>query len=343
MACSLILLLSILLTACNSGTSGESSGTNTNSRNTAIGPGARDLEVYVEPEAGDGFLLDGIKNAQKSVYLEMYLLSNRKIVSALEDAAHHHLDVRVMLETHPYGSGSASPTLTLDKLQAAGVKAQATSPDFALTHEKGMVIDEKTAYIMTSNFTLSALGGSSSTRNREYDIVDKNQEDVQGILNIFNADWNRTSARYNAPNLVVSPDNSRNSFKSLINNAQKVLIIEAEEMQDREIEQALINTARRGVQVQVILPSPKSSSNDNNGPGIDSIKQGGVQVKEDNQLYMHAKMIVVDGHKAFVGSENISTASLNRNRELGLIIADSNVINTLQQTFQQDWKISQDV
>jgi phosphatidylserine/phosphatidylglycerophosphate/cardiolipin synthase-like enzyme len=66
-----------------------------------------------------------------------------------------------------------------------------------------------------------------------------------------------------------------------------------------------------------------------------------VQVKEDTQLYMHAKIIVADEQKAFVGSENISTTSLDRNRELGVLIADSNVINTLQQTFQQDWGVSQ--
>jgi phosphatidylserine/phosphatidylglycerophosphate/cardiolipin synthase-like enzyme len=56
---------------------------------------------------------------------------------------------------------------------------------------------------------------------------------------------------------------------------------------------------------------------------------------------MHAKIIVADGQKAFVGSENISTASLERNRELGLIVSDQNVLTTLQQTFQQDWNDSQ--
>ena len=334
----LILLLPILLTACNSRGLGTSSS---NPGNTLIGSGAQDLQIYVEPSAGDGFLLDGINNAQTSVYLGIYLLTDRKIISALEDAAHRHLEVRVMIETHPYGSGSVSPTTTLDKLQAAGAKAQATNPSFALTHEKCMVIDNGTAYIMTSNFTLSALGGSSSTKNREYDITDKNQQDVQGIIDIFNADWNRTSAQYNAPNLVVSPDNSRNDFKSLINSARKTLLIEAEEMQDAEIEQALISAAQRGVQVQVILPN--GSSGDSNGPGIDTIKRGGVEVKEDSQLYMHAKIIVVDGQKAFVGSENISASSLDRNRELGIIIADTSVIDTLQKTFLLDWEESQRV
>jgi phosphatidylserine/phosphatidylglycerophosphate/cardiolipin synthase-like enzyme len=339
----LVLLLPLFLIACNINLSGESGTSNSNSGNTIIGPGAQGLQVYVEPDAGDGFLLEGINNAQKSVYLEMYLLTNRKIISALEDAAHRQLDIRVMLETHPYGSSSVSPRTTLEKLQATGAKVQATNPSFALTHEKCMVIDGDTAYIMTSNFTLSALGGSSSTKNREYDIVDKNPQDVQGIIELFNADWNRTSAQYDAPNLVVSPDNSRMDFKSLINSAQKMLAVEAEEMQDAEIEQALIDAAKRGVQVQVILPSPSSSSSDSNDQGINTIKQGGVQVKEDSQLYMHAKLIVVDGQKAFVGSENISTASLDRNRELGVLVADANVINTLQKTFQQDWEISQDV
>ena len=95
--------------------------------------------------------------------------------------------------------------------------------------------------------------------------------------------------------------------------------------------------------VQVILPFATQASTDTNGPGIRAIQQGNVQVKEDPKLYMHAKIIVVDGKAAFVGSENISTASLNDNRELGIIVADANVLNTLQQTFQQDWSVSQNV
>lgn len=49
-----------------------------------------------------------------------------------------------------------------------------------------MVIDGKTAYIMTCNFTLSALGGSSSTTNREYGIIDTESTDVAAVLGIFN-------------------------------------------------------------------------------------------------------------------------------------------------------------
>jgi hypothetical protein len=44
-----------------------------------------------------------------------------------------------------------------------------------------------------------------------------------------------------------------------------------------------------------------------------------------------------------VGSENISTQSLDQNRELGMLVSDSGVLNTLQQAFQQDWGDSQAV
>jgi cardiolipin synthase len=312
--------------------------------NCTAGSGVNGVKVFVEPGAGESAITDAINSAQKSVWVEMYLLSDRKVISALEDAANRGLDVRVMLEPHPVGG--SPPAKTIDQLTSAGIKAQDTDPAFALTHEKGMIIDGTTAYIMTSNFTRSALGGYPNGQyqeNREYDIVDTNPQDVQVVIAIFNADWNRTTAQFNDPNLVVSPVNSRNDFTSLINSAHHTLLIEAEEMQDSSIEQAIVSAAQRGVKVQVILPSPSGSSGDSNSQGINTIKQGGVQVREDTRLYMHAKIIVVDGHDAFVGSENISTQSLDQNRELGIIVSDQGVLNTLEQTFQGDWGDSQSV
>jgi hypothetical protein len=46
-------------------------------------------------------------------------------------------------------------------------------------------------------------------------------------------------------------------------------------------------------------------------------------------LYIHAKVIEVDGARAFVGSENFSTASLDYNRELGLVTTSPGVIGPL--------------
>ncbi len=331
------------LTTTGGSTNGVGSGSSCQ-QNCTAGPGVSGgLSVIVEPEAKVTPLVDAIRGAKKSVWLEIYLLTNKSIITALEDDANNGIDVRVMLEQHPFGGGSVSPSETLDQLKAAGIKAQFTNPVFALTHEKGMVIDNTTAFIMTSNFTNAALGTGSSLLNREYDIIDTNSQDVQAVAAIFQADWARTTASFNAPNLVVSPVNSRSDFSSLIGSAKKTLLIEAEEMNDTAIEQAIVAAGERGVEIQVILPAPSSSSSDSNGSGIAAIKKSNIAVKEDHHRYMHAKIIVVDGKEAYVGSENISAQSLDQNRELGLILSDSSVLNTLEQTFQTDWGDSRPV
>ena len=248
--------------------------------NCGLGPGVQGVQVFVEPDDGEQVITNAIESAQKSIWLEIYILSDRNVIRALEEAANRGLDVRVMLEPHPIGGGT-SPSKTLDTLAASGIKTQFTNPSFSLTHEKGMIIDGTSVYIMTSNFSRSALGGSSGSsgyRNREYGIIDTIQQDVLATEEIFMADWNHTNAQFNDPNLVVSPINSRIDFTTLINSAHSTLLIEAEEMNDSDIEQALANAAQHGVQVEVILPSTSSSSGDSNSQGIATIKQSGVQV-----------------------------------------------------------------
>ncbi|MBX5450289.1 phospholipase D-like domain-containing protein [Thermogemmatispora sp.] len=337
----LLFCLLLLLSACNVDITAGGS-TLLASPTAAVGSGAQQgLQVFVEPDAGERVITNAINSAHRSVWLELYLLTNRNVINALEEAANRGLDVRVMLETHPYGGGSLSPTETMDRLSAAGVKVKATSPAFALTHEKGMIIDGTTAYIMTCNLTNAALG-VGSTKNREYGIIDTNPADVKAVSDIFEADWNRTQVSLSNPNLVVSPINSRSVLESLIKGAHKSLLIEAEELIDDSIEHELAAAAQRGVTVQVILPY-QSSSSDSNRSGIKTIKQGGAQVREDKQLYMHAKMMIVDGEKAFVGSENFSSQSLDHNRELGIVLSDQHIISVLQQTFAADWGVSRSV
>src|SRR5260221_13163065 len=106
-----------------------------------------------------------------------------------------------------------------------------------------MIIDGTAVYIMTANFSRSALGGSSGSSgstNREYGIIDTNPRDAQAVSAIFTADWNRTTAQFNDPDLVVSPVNPRKDFNTLINSAHSTLLIEPEEMNDSDIEQPLV-------------------------------------------------------------------------------------------------------
>ena len=144
-----VLILCCVLAACDITISLPTSGGGCQS-NCTTGTGANGLGLIVEPDAGPGPIVDAIHNAKKSIDLEIYLLTNKNVINALEEDANNEIAVRVMLEQHLYGGGSVSPRETLDKLQAAGVKTQFSDPAFALTHEKGMVVDDATAYIMTT-------------------------------------------------------------------------------------------------------------------------------------------------------------------------------------------------
>jgi cardiolipin synthase len=56
--------------------------------------------------------------------------------------------------------------------------------------------------------------------------------------------------------------------------------------------------------------------------------------------YMHAKLVVMDGAVAFVGSENFSSTSLDENRELGITIGEPQALASLSHVFAQDWALA---
>ncbi len=53
---------------------------------------------------------------------------------------------------------------------------------------------------------------------------------------------------------------------------------------------------------------------------------------------IHVKNIIVDGKRAYLGSENLSTTSLEDNREVGVILAQqTTALKLITSTFESDW------
>jgi phosphatidylserine/phosphatidylglycerophosphate/cardiolipin synthase-like enzyme len=52
---------------------------------------------------------------------------------------------------------------------------------------------------------------------------------------------------------------------------------------------------------------------------------------------VHAKAIVADGARLYVGSINLSAASLDSNRELGVILDDAAAAARVAATIALDW------
>jgi phosphatidylserine/phosphatidylglycerophosphate/cardiolipin synthase-like enzyme len=298
-----------------------------------LGAGVRDVDVIVEPDDGVRMITRPIRDATRSIWLTMYLLTNRTIIHDLEYAHASGVQVRVILEPHPYGGTlSDANRYAYNNLLAADIPVHWASPRFRLTHEKSMIVDGTTAYIMTTNFTRAAF-----KNNREFAVVDHDARDVAALRALFSADWNDRPYAPRDLNLPVSPADARPLLTALIRSARHTLDVYAEELQDTGMERALAAAARHGVRMRVILPAP--SRPDYDARGVALIRAAGVQVHrlQQSYLYVHAKAIIADGRRAFVGSENLSTASLDHNREVGVIVADPSAIQTLESTFDRDW------
>ena len=289
------------------------------------------LSLVVEPEQGITPLLVAITSATSSVDIVMYQLEDTQVQKALVQDAARGVTVHILLNKGYYGVQENDKNVpAYQYLSSNGVSVHWTPARFALTHQKTIVIDHYQAYIMTLNLTPQYYASG-----REFAIVDTDTLDVSAIESAFDSDWNDTSGPAPSGNDLVWSPGSETVLLSLINNATSTLDIYNEEMADTPIINALEDAARRGVTVRVDMTYSKSWKK-----ALTALSASGVQVHtyaQNAPLYIHAKVVIEDGTQAFVGSENFSSNSLKKNRELGLIVESPVVIGQLQKVFEKDW------
>jgi phosphatidylserine/phosphatidylglycerophosphate/cardiolipin synthase-like enzyme len=58
---------------------------------------------------------------------------------------------------------------------------------------------------------------------------------------------------------------------------------------------------------------------------------------------LHAKCVVVDGSRFFIGSQNIRPTSLDRRREVGLVVEDDAMARKIERVFDEDWESATDM
>jgi phosphatidylserine/phosphatidylglycerophosphate/cardiolipin synthase-like enzyme len=74
-----------------------------------------------------------------------------------------------------------------------------------------------------------------------------------------------------------------------------------------------------------------------------ALADGGVDVRVVDAPYVRAKLFVVDGAAAFVGSQNPTATSLDQNRELGIVVAEPAILRRLRATFEADFAHGQEL
>jgi cardiolipin synthase A/B len=286
------------------------------------------LSLLLEPQAGMTPLYNFMSSARKSLDMTMYELSDPTAEQILISDHKRGVRVRVLLD-HDY-SGASVNQAAFTTLTSAGVPV-AWANDSEIFHQKTITVDGDASAVMTGNLTPQYYATT-----RDLVVIDSQPADVAAIESVFATDWSGAapSPGPSGVDLVWSPG-SEPQLAGVISSATRSVVVENEEMDSIPIEEALESDAERGVDVTVVMTADPEWDT-----AFSQLESDGVHVvlypDTASALYIHAKVIDVDGAKTFIGSENFSTASLDYNRELGLITSAPDVLSPLNSTLSSD-------
>lgn len=118
---------------------------------------------------------------------------------------------------------------------------------------------------------------------------------------------------------------------------EEVLIANAYFVPGRKLRLALVRAARRGVRVTLLLQGRYEYFMQYyaSRPVYESLLRAGVAIHEYSPSFLHAKVAVVDGHWATVGSSNLDPLSLLLAREANLVVEDPDFASRLRDRLMQ--------
>ena len=96
---------------------------------------------------------------------------------------------------------------------------------------------------------------------------------------------------------------------------------------------ALAKAARDGVKITLLTSaySDKPASK-----AFKYLAKNGVKILYSKEYVIHAKVMMIDGKLAVLGSINMTRQSIDNNRELAIITRDPAVMSALKHTFEDD-------
>jgi cardiolipin synthase len=314
-----------------------------------------------------------IKNAALEIFLESYIFENdhtgRRIADALQHAAQRGITVHLLLD----GFGSKSlPQEMLAGMIQAGIQVLLFRPEvlsfqfkrqrLRRMHRKLVVIDGRIAFIGGINIIDDMHTPKQVPPRFDYAVK------VEGpLLRVIHAaardlwarvtwthlrrEWRHTKGRASSSQLrgeqraaLVTRDNLRHRrdieqayLNAIAGAKQEIIIANAYFLPGRNFRRALVNAAARGVRVILLLQGRVEyvllhyASRALYGNFLDA----GVEIYEYHKSFMHAKVAVMDGYWATVGSSNIDPFSMLLGREANVVVEDRGFAQQLRQSLMQ--------
>ncbi len=273
-------------------------------------------------------IIKKIENAKTRIWIESYMLTEKRIIEVLIKAKTRGIDVRVILEKNVYGATTINKK-TFTTLQKNGITVTWADPkQFVFTHAKWMIIDNEFV-IGTANFTHSAF-----VTNREFLLSGTEKTTSETLEKIFLADEKYEPISISHSDLVIAPLDARNKLETLIKQAKKTIHIYAEVFGDPSIEQLLKKRAADWIKIFIVITDPKKISQ--NSKIIEEFQQNHISIFAPKKPVMHAKVLIIDTKIAYIGSINFTTNSIERNREIWILTKNSAIISSILDIHTKD-------
>jgi cardiolipin synthase len=335
------------------------------------------VTIYTDGPQFYPAMIDAIRSATKSVNMEAYIFQPGRIadqfIAALSERARNGVNVTIVVDAIGSFSLWGRP---VRKLRDAGCRIESYQRLrwYALarinnrTHREMLIVDGRVAF--TGGAGIADWWAYPDGRRRRpwRDTMARIEGPVVAALQGVAAEnWLEccgeilTGSEY-FPDLhrlgdttafVVrsSPADrataSRVAFQLLMEGADHHLHMSTPYfLPDRALRRALAQIAKRGVAVSVIVPGRHT---DQRWVRLASrrmwgqLLQAGVRIYEYRPAMTHAKILIVDGLWAVLGTTNIDNRSFEHNDEVNVALRDATVADRLLQDYRRDLQDSEEV
>jgi cardiolipin synthase A/B len=322
-------------------------------------------------------VLDLIRGARSTLDIEIYMMWDRDVFAALHEALDRGVRVRVVIDGEASSNScqlfeAVKPDdrrdcqevkALIERIRASGEfvrfnKESLCNGRFCHQHGKMLIADGQTALVSTGNFNstnLCNIARRPSRCNRDYFVITRDPTLLRALNRIFAKDLAGEAYELEeilneaGSDLTVSPY-SLQPLVEFVNSARNSIYVQNQYLKDPNLNQALVNAARRGVRVEVTTSStcffgrPNGREEQQVREIYGAFDEAGISSRMFTQAipvgglsgYLHAKGMVVDLERAWVGSVNGSTTALNSNREFGLFFTAASEVLKLSSIMADD-------
>ncbi len=289
-------------------------------------------ELYVSPDNSWLVFYENISSIESSLKIQTYEFTKKELKSKFKELLDRWVNIKLIMENNKYQQFQNTWNKIEDYFKDYDnfeIKSD-EQMHTKYVHSKINLVDSG-FWIQTANLT-----HSSFAKNREYFFYSHDTWVLLSLNTIFEKDWNGEKILVNDihPNLVVCNINCRDVIESILQWAEKSIIIQTQYIVDDKILKILKNkSVNDDVETRFVVSDTETSDDLLRyfGPGV---------ARKFYEYYNHTKMILFDCELLLLWSMNLSDNSLDKNREIGILLLDKDIISKFKELFEKDWRKS---